>query len=93
MIGDMKLTGAAMLLAAAAPAQVAEPPPNFVVIFTDDQGYADVGCYGAVGFETPNLDRMAAEGTRFTSFYVAQAVCSASRAALLGWPFVLNGSR
>src|SRR5262249_49685421 len=48
-----------------------------------DQGYADVGCYGARGFQTPNLDRMAAEGIRFTDFYVAQAVCSASRAALL----------
>ena len=70
------------LLCSAASAREAGPP-NFVVIFTDDQGYADVGCYGAVGFETPNLDRMAAEGTRFTSFYVAQAVCSASRAALL----------
>ena len=56
---------------------------NFIVIFTDDQGYADVGCFGAKGFETPHLDRMAAEGVRFTSFYVAQAVCSASRAALL----------
>ena len=58
-------------------------PPNFVIIFTDDQGYADVGCYGAQGYETPNLDRMAGEGMRFTNFYVAQAVCSASRAALL----------
>jgi len=58
-------------------------PPNIVVIFTDDQGYADVGCFGAKGFETPNLDRMAREGMRFTDFYVAQAVCSASRAALL----------
>jgi arylsulfatase A-like enzyme len=57
--------------------------PNFVVIFTDDQGYADVGCFGARGFETPNLDRMAAEGMRFTDFYATQAVCSASRAALL----------
>ncbi len=57
--------------------------PNFVVIFTDDQGYADVGCYGAQGFETPNLDRMAAEGMRFTDFYASQAVCSASRASLL----------
>jgi len=56
---------------------------NFIVVLTDDQGYADVGCFGAKGFETPNLDRMAAEGVRFTSFYVAQAVCSASRAALL----------
>jgi arylsulfatase len=57
--------------------------PNFVVIFTDDQGYADVGCYGAKGFETPNLDRMAADGMRFTSFYVSQAVCSASRSSLI----------
>jgi arylsulfatase A len=61
----------------------AERPPNVVIILTDDQGYADVGCYGARGFETPNLDRMAQEGIRFTDFYVAQAVCSASRAALL----------
>ena len=57
--------------------------PNVVIIFTDDQGYADVGCYGAKGFKTPNLDRMAEEGIRFTSFYVSQAVCSASRASLL----------
>lgn len=57
--------------------------PNVVIIFTDDQGYADVGCYGAKGFTTPNLDRMAEEGMRFTSFYVSQAVCSASRASLL----------
>jgi arylsulfatase A-like enzyme len=54
-----------------------------VLIFTDDQGYGDVGVYGAKGFQTPNLDRMAAEGVRFTDFYAAQAVCSASRAALL----------
>ncbi|UCH64010.1 MAG: sulfatase [Fidelibacterota bacterium] len=57
--------------------------PNIVIIFTDDQGYADVGVFGAQGFETPNLDRMAAEGTKFTDFYVAQPVCSASRAGLL----------
>ncbi len=60
-----------------------ERPPNIVLIFTDDQGYSDVGCFGARGFRTPNLDRMAAEGTKFTSFYVAQAVCTASRAALM----------
>ncbi|MCA9075753.1 MAG: sulfatase [Planctomycetaceae bacterium] len=58
-------------------------PPNIVIIFTDDQGYGDVGCYGAQGYETPHLDRMADEGMRFTSFCVAQAVCGASRAALL----------
>jgi arylsulfatase A-like enzyme len=67
----------------AGPAAATERPPNFVVILTDDQGYADVGVFGARGFTTPNLDRMAREGTRFTNFYVAQAVCSASRAALL----------
>ncbi len=58
-------------------------PPNVVLIFTDDQGYGDLGVYGAKDFETPNLDRLAKEGIRFSSFYVPQAVCSASRAGLL----------
>ena len=58
-------------------------PPNIVLIFTDDQGYQDVGCFGAQGFSTPNLDQMARDGIRLTNFYVAQPVCSASRAALL----------
>ncbi len=57
-------------------------PTNVIVIFTDDQGYEDVGCFGS-DIPTPNLDRMAAEGIRLTDFYAAQAVCSASRAALL----------
>jgi arylsulfatase A-like enzyme len=57
--------------------------PNIIFIVADDMGYADMGVQGARGFETPNLDRMAAEGTRFTNFYVAQAVCTASRAALM----------
>src|SRR2546422_10307111 len=57
--------------------------PNIIIIFTDDQGYADVGVFGATDFATPNLDRMAREGRRFTNFHVAQAVCSASRAAIL----------
>jgi len=58
-------------------------PPNVVLILTDDQGWADLGCFGAEGIETPHIDRMAREGVRFTDFHVAQAVCSASRAALL----------
>lgn len=70
-----------------APAIHAKPAeanlPNFVIIFTDDQGYADVGCFGAKGFKTPNLDRLAREGMKFTNFYVAQSVCGASRAALM----------
>jgi arylsulfatase A-like enzyme len=57
--------------------------PNIVIIFADDLGYGDIGCFGAKGYQTPNLDRMAQEGRKFTSFYVAQAVCGASRAALL----------
>lgn len=58
-------------------------PPNVVVIFIDDMGYADIGPFGAKGYATPNLDRMAREGRKFTDFYVTQAVCSASRAGLL----------
>lgn len=58
-------------------------PPNFILIFVDDQGYRDVGCYGSPTIKTPHLDQMAAEGTRFTDFYSLAPVCSASRAALL----------
>ena len=58
-------------------------PPNVVLIFVDDMGYADLGSYGATAYTTPHLDQMAAEGVRFTDFYVSQPVCSASRAALL----------
>jgi arylsulfatase len=53
-------------------------PPNIVLIFIDDQGYGDLGCYGAEDFETPNIDQLAEEGIRFTSFYASEAVCSAS---------------
>jgi len=52
-------------------------------MLTDDQGYGDLGCTGATAFETPNIDRLAADGIRFTDFHVSQAVCSASRASLL----------
>jgi arylsulfatase A len=58
-------------------------PPNVIVIYVDDMGYGDLGCFGAKKIKTPNLDKMAKQGTRFTSFYVSQAVCSASRAALM----------
>jgi arylsulfatase A len=57
--------------------------PNVVIIFCDDVGYADIGVFGAKGYETPNLDRMAAEGVKFTDFYAAASLCSPSRAALL----------
>jgi arylsulfatase len=61
----------------------ADKSPNVVIIFCDDMGYGDLSCYGAKGYTTPNLDQMAKEGIRFTHFLVGQAVCSASRAALL----------
>ncbi|MEO0414274.1 MAG: sulfatase [Verrucomicrobiota bacterium] len=61
----------------------AEQPPNVIIIFTDDQGWADIGVNGAEGFETPHIDQMAAEGRQFKRWYAAQAVCSASRAGLL----------
>lgn len=57
--------------------------PNIVIIFMDDMGYADIGCYGATDYSTPNIDRLAKEGMRFTNFYASQAVCSASRGSLL----------
>jgi arylsulfatase A-like enzyme len=57
--------------------------PNIVLILTDDLGYGDLGCYGAADIHTPQLDRMAAEGTRFTDFSVVAALCTPSRAALM----------
>jgi arylsulfatase A len=76
---------ASVVLPALPPSLHAAPGtlPNIVIIFTDDQGYADVGVFGAKGFQTPNLDRLASQGTIFRNFHVAQPVCSASRAGLL----------
>jgi arylsulfatase A-like enzyme len=74
---------AVMAMASVAPATAAERPPNVVIVYADDLGYGDLGCFGSMTIRTPNLDRMAAEGVRLTNFYVAQAVCSASRASLL----------
>jgi len=57
--------------------------PNIVLVFTDDQGWGDLSCFGSTEIPTPEIDRLAAEGMRFSSFYAAQPVCSASRASLL----------
>src|ERR1043165_9112074 len=73
----------AFLLLTLPAARQAIRPPNIVIIFIDDLGYADIGAFGAKGYATPNLDRLAREGRAFSDFYVSQAVCSASRAALL----------
>jgi len=66
-------------------AQAAEESrsPNFVVILTDDQGYGDLGCFGGDHVDTPRIDKMAMEGSKLTSFYVAAPVCTPSRAALM----------
>ena len=64
-------------------AQTKGSKPNFIIIFTDDQGYGDLGCYGHPTIRTPNLDRMAAEGQKWTNFYVAANVCTPSRAGLM----------
>ena len=61
----------------------AGPLPNIILIYMDDMGYGDLSCYGALNIQTPYLDKMAAEGIRFTNFLTSQAVCSASRASLL----------
>ena len=60
---------------------VAAKSPNVLLIFVDDMGYGDLGCYGVKEWTTPRLDALAREGMRFTDFYVAQPTCSASRAA------------
>ncbi|MGC8861304.1 MAG: sulfatase-like hydrolase/transferase [Armatimonadota bacterium] len=77
------LAGSAVALGLPAFARKEDRPPNFVIIYCDDLGYNDLGCYGAKLIKTPWIDRMAAEGVRFTDFYSAAAVCTPSRAALL----------
>jgi len=74
--------GIVSLFAVAATAADNPSQPNIVLIFIDDLGWKDVGCYGNDFVETPRIDRLAAEGVRFTDFYAAGAVCSPTRCAL-----------
>ena len=60
-----------------------EVRPNIIIIYADDLGYGDLSCYGAKDIHTPNIDRLASEGIKFTQFYAASNTCSPSRAALL----------
>jgi len=78
--------GAAALAAAKgmpAIAAASKDKPNFIIIFIDDQGYQDLGCFGSPNIKTPNIDQMAKDGMRFTDFYSAASVCTPSRAALM----------
>lgn len=81
MFGRLLISAWLLLLPATALAAVS--PPNVVVIYADDLGYGDLGIYGHHTIETPNLDRLAGEGMRFTSFYAPSPLCSPSRAGLL----------
>ena len=73
----------ALLVACTARAHAAEPLPNIVLIYADDLGYGDLSAYGATRFQTPNIDRLAAQGLRFTNAHAAAATCTPSRYALL----------
>ena len=79
----MRCLFAAFAIAVLGQPATAADKPNFVVILADDLGYGDLGCYGHPTIRTPNLDRMAAEGQKYTNAYVAGEVCTPSRAALL----------
>ena len=84
--------GAIALMAIASASEV---PPNVVLIFADDLGYGDLSCYGATKVQTPHIDKLAAEGRRFTDAHSASAVCTPSRYALLTgeYPVRANGCK
>jgi arylsulfatase A-like enzyme len=74
---------AGTLLMALGPAQAGGSLPNFIIILTDDQGFGDLGCNGSKLIKTPHIDRMAAEGMRFTDFYATSPICTPTRASLM----------
>src|SRR5688500_7805569 len=80
MLLRLAATLSAFILAASA---FAAEKPNVIVIMADDLGYGDVSCYGATAFKTPNIDRLAAEGLRFTSGYCSASTCTPTRYSLL----------
>lgn len=84
-----------LLLAAGSSALGKENPPNVVLIFADDLGYGDLGCYGATKLKTPHIDKLAAEGRKFTDAHSASAVCTPSRYGLMTgeYPFRANGGK
>lgn len=89
------LASAAALIASQASALASPRRPNIIVIYADDLGYGDVGCYGSKTIQTPNLDRLAARGTRFENAYATSATCTPSRYALLtgDYPWRASGTQ
>ncbi|MBI2498096.1 MAG: sulfatase-like hydrolase/transferase, partial [Opitutae bacterium] len=86
MNAPKSLLAASLALGSLGPSALASPPappPNIVLIYADDLGYGDVSCYGATKIKTPNIDRIAAQGLRFTNGHAAAATCTPSRYALL----------
>ncbi|HEX4148996.1 MAG TPA: sulfatase-like hydrolase/transferase, partial [Pirellulales bacterium] len=79
----LRLTAALVGLASTPLLLAADRPPNMIVVLSDDVGYGDLGCYGATQIKTPNLDRLAREGTRFTDAHSPSSVCTPTRYALL----------
>ena len=77
------LTIGVSIVAGVSPAGGAPRQPNIVIVLADDLGYGDLGCYGNTVQRTPHLDRLAAEGMRFTDFYMTSSVCTPSRVALM----------
>jgi arylsulfatase A len=82
-LASFVIASSSFVAALSSEASAKDGRPNVIIIFADDLGYGDLGCYGSPTIHTPNLDRMAAEGLRFTDFYSAAEVCTPSRAALL----------
>ena len=80
---QMTASALVLLVCSASPAQEPQPMPNFIIVYCDDLGYGDIGCFGSKNHRTPNIDRMAAEGMRLTSFYVTSGVCTPSRSSLM----------
>ena len=87
-----KWTGFLLGFCLVAPVWADAKRPNFIIIFTDDQGYQDLGCYGSPDIKTPRIDKMAKEGMRFTSFY-AQTVCGPARTSLLTGSYPMRTER
>src|SRR4029453_4133611 len=82
-VGLILASSALAWIAGAQPFHAAPGKPNLILILADDLGYGDFGCYGQQLIQTPNLDRMAAEGMRFTQFYAGSTVCAPSRSVLM----------